>query len=98
MHAPLAAGQVRGMFGVAVMAADSDTPPARPPSLADALAPLIVLIGLIALTIATFGVSATDPATYAALAALLCGVALLASMVAGRRATSVDPALALRAE
>jgi putative ABC transport system permease protein len=45
-----------------------------------------------------FGVSATDPATYAALALLLCGVALVASLVAGRRATSVDPALALRAE
>ena len=45
-----------------------------------------------------FGVSATDPVTYAALAALLCGVALVASVVAGRRATSVDPALALRAE
>jgi len=45
-----------------------------------------------------FGVSATDPGTYAALAVLLCGVALLASLVAGRRATSVDPALALRAE
>jgi putative ABC transport system permease protein len=45
-----------------------------------------------------FGVSATDPVTYAALAALLCGVALVATLVAGRRATSVDPALALRAE
>ncbi|MFL5440787.1 MAG: ABC transporter permease [Myxococcales bacterium] len=45
-----------------------------------------------------FGVSATDPATYAALAVLLCAVALIASVVAGRRATSVDPALALRAE
>ena len=32
----------------------------RPPSLADALAPIVVLIALIALTIATFGVSATD--------------------------------------
>jgi putative ABC transport system permease protein len=45
-----------------------------------------------------FGVSATDPVTYLALAALLCAVALIASVVAGRRATSVDPALALRAE
>jgi putative ABC transport system permease protein len=45
-----------------------------------------------------FGVSATDPATYAALPVLLCAVALAASAVAARRATSVDPALALRAE
>jgi Na+:H+ antiporter, NhaC family len=43
---------------------DGETPGApggtRPPSLLDALAPVIVLIGLIALTIALFGVSATD--------------------------------------
>jgi len=45
-----------------------------------------------------FGVSATDPATYAALPVLLCAVALAASAIAARRATSVDPALALRAE
>ena len=32
----------------------------RPPTLADALAPIIVLIALIALTIASFGVAATD--------------------------------------
>jgi Na+:H+ antiporter, NhaC family len=32
----------------------------RPPSLVDALAPIVVLIGLIALTIASFGVGATD--------------------------------------
>jgi NhaC family Na+:H+ antiporter len=32
----------------------------RPPSLLDAILPIVVLIGLIALTIATFGVSATD--------------------------------------
>ncbi len=38
------------------------TPPAgvREPSLLDALAPIVVLIGLIALTIALFGVGATD--------------------------------------
>ena len=32
----------------------------RPPSLLDALLPVVVLIGLIALTIALFGISATD--------------------------------------
>ena len=45
-----------------------------------------------------YGVSATDPATFAALAALLCGTAAAATLLAARRATSVDPALALRAE
>jgi NhaC family Na+:H+ antiporter len=43
--------------------ADAVPPPGsqgRPPSLLDALLPVVVLIGLIALTIALFGVSATD--------------------------------------
>src|SRR5918994_199036 len=35
-------------------------PSPRPPSLLDAIAPIVVLILLIALTIVTFGVSATD--------------------------------------
>jgi len=50
----------------------------RPPSLLDALAPVVVLIGLIALTIATFGVSATDGPLQVALmlsAAFACLVA-----------------------
>ncbi len=45
-----------------------------------------------------YGVSATDPGTFAALAGLLCGTAAFATLIAARRATSVDPALALRAE
>jgi putative ABC transport system permease protein len=45
-----------------------------------------------------FGVSASDPATFAGLAALLCATAAIAALVAARRATRVDPALALRAE
>ena len=45
-----------------------------------------------------YGVTATDPGTFAALAALLCATAAAATLVAARRATSVDPALALRAE
>ncbi len=40
--------------------AASEPPAPRPPSLLDALAPVLMLIALIALTIATFGVSATD--------------------------------------
>jgi ABC-type lipoprotein release transport system permease subunit len=45
-----------------------------------------------------FGVSGRDPLTYAAISAVLAGVALVASWLPARRATRVDPALALRAE
>jgi putative ABC transport system permease protein len=47
---------------------------------------------------ALYGVTATDPATYAGISALLLLVAIIACLIPTRRAVAVHPTIALRYE
>jgi ABC-type antimicrobial peptide transport system permease subunit len=62
------------------------------------LALAIAVLGRDGIDSMLIGVNALDPATYGGVAALVAGVSLAAVLVPARRATRVDPILALRAE
>jgi len=63
---------------------------------------LIGLLGALALTRFLsgflYGITSTDPLTFAVVSLVLAAISVLASYLPARRATRVDPLIALRAE
>jgi putative ABC transport system permease protein len=58
----------------------------------------IAALGRDAIATVLFGVNALDPATYGFVLGLVVLVGLVATLMPARRATRVDPMIALRAE
>jgi ABC-type antimicrobial peptide transport system permease subunit len=63
-----------------------------------ALALVLAVVAADGIRNTLFGVSGRDPLIYLAVAALVSVVSLIATLVPARRATRVDPMIALRAE
>ena len=78
----------------------SSTPPRKAASLIAILVGGLIAAGLLtgSLSRLLYGVEPRDPLTFSVVAVLLCVVAFVATALAGRRASRVDPIEALRAD